>query len=95
MKGKIKVLFLVVKHVLRCDWTNEESLEAAFRNSRQNRQNESARIQSFIVPSECGHLGFWTEIFQIFVHIYADFFPPVKLMNNMWGISMGSELRSE
>ena len=23
------------------------------------------------------------EIFQIFVHIYADFFPPVKLMNNM------------
>ena len=37
------------------------------------------------------------EIFQIFqfVHIYADFFPPVKLMNNVWGISMGSELRSE
>ena len=23
------------------------------------------------------------KIFQIFVHIYADFFPPAKLMNNM------------
>ena len=45
-----------------CDWTNEESLvavAASFRNSRQNRenvrQNTGARIQSFIVPSECGH----------------------------------------
>ena len=44
------------------DWTNEESLAAVaawFRNSRQNRQNfrqnTGARIQSFIVPSECGH----------------------------------------
>ena len=42
------------------DWTNEESLAAAVRNSRQNRQNAGARIQSFIVPSECGHLGIWT-----------------------------------
>ena len=41
-------------------YTNEESLEAVFRNSRQNRQNTGARIQSFIVPSKCGHLGFWT-----------------------------------
>ena len=64
--GKNKSLVLLLcsaftRHLYLCyDWTNEESLEAAFRNSRQNGQNKGARIQSFIVPSKCGHLGFWT-----------------------------------
>ena len=39
-------------------FTRHLGLEAVFRNSRQNRQNTGARIQSFIAPSECGHLGF-------------------------------------
>ena len=52
--GKISLV------LVRCSATNEESLAAAFRNSRQNRQNTGSRIQSFTVPSECGHLGFWT-----------------------------------
>ena len=57
--GKNKSLVLLLcsaftRHLyLCCKWTNEESLEAAFRNSRQNRENTGARIQSFIVPSEC------------------------------------------
>ena len=55
-------IFLLRDSENDCDWTNEDSLAAvaaSFRNSRQNRenvgQNTGARIQSFIVPSECGH----------------------------------------
>ena len=55
-------IFLLRDSENDCDWTNEDSLAAvaaSFRNSRQNRENVSqntgARIQSFIVPSECGH----------------------------------------
>ena len=104
MYGKKVLVFVLVlcsantRHLyLCCDWTNEESLAAAFRNSRQNRQNTGARIQSFIVPFECGHIGmngFWTfgSTFQIFFHMLI--FPPVKLMN-VWGTSMKSELRSK
>jgi len=80
---------------LCCDWANEESLAAAFRNSRQNRQNTGTRFQSFTVPSECGHLGFWTfgSIKIVFVHVL--FVWPVTLMKNMWGTSMRSKLRWE
>ena len=53
-----------------------------------------ARIQSFIVPFECGHIGmngFWTfgSTFQIFLHMLIV--SPVKLMN-VWGTSVKSEL---
>ena len=46
MLWKISLVFLLVlcsaytRHLCPCcDWTNEDSLAAAFRNSRQNRQN--------------------------------------------------------
>ena len=91
-----KVLFLFLFsfqpiHVISIVW------QPRFRNSRQNRQNTGARIQSFIVPFECGHIGmngFWTfgSTFQIFFHTLI--FPPVKLMN-VWGTSMKSELGSK
>ena len=38
----------------------------------------SSLPSSAILVSERSH-----KIFQIFVHIYADFFPPVKLMNSI------------
>ena len=91
---KVLLLFLFSVqpvHVISLVW------QPRFRNSRQNRQNAGARIQSFIVPFECGHIGmngFWTfgSTFQIFFH--ALIFPPVKLMN-VWGTSMKSELSSK
>ena len=101
-KNKSPILVLCslmdTRHLyLCCDWTNEQSLAVAFRNWRQKKKrgctdpvfHRPVRVR----PS-------WFLNVRIDLHLwdlcaYVDFFSPVKLINNMWGTSMRSELRSE
>ena len=76
--GKISLVFVVVlcsaytRHLCPCCvWTNEESLAAAFRNSRKNRQKNVKTRVNLVPRVFCFQYGFWTfgSTFQIFLHM--------------------------
>ena len=80
--GKISLVFVVVlcsaytRHLCPCCvWTNEESLAAAFRNSRKNRQKKrqntgQPRPQGLLLP--IWFLNVRIDLSDLFA--YADFF---------------------
>ena len=62
---------IINRHLFPCyDWTSEQSLAAAFRNSRQNRQNTGQLRPQGLLAFQYGGSG---STFQILI-AYADFY---------------------